>query len=206
MRRGPTAPDRTPARRLLVAAGTAAVLALTLAAGWWGLRADRGAEPHGHPAAGGQAWTAVPGGGWLRVTEVTDRSITHQRMPGMQTMPDPDPVPDGMVRLHVGVELAAEGRDLTWRAADFALVGTGLEAVAPHDTELGDGVVPVASQVAGGLVFDVPETATGLALRFRDAEAVPLEVPRAVDDTPGRDHGPDDEHGHDDSEPDDHPH
>ncbi|WP_439939120.1 hypothetical protein ACS3YM_05775 [Nocardia sp. N13] len=195
-----------PGREASLLLGTVAVLLVALTLGAWGLNADRGEGAHGSDGRSGRDWVAVPGG-WLNVSDVTTRSMDHRRVPGMATMPDADPVPAGMVRIRVGVVLAADRTELRWTADDFSLTGDAITSVAPHVTELGDGVVPAASEVSGGLVFDVPEEARGLALHFRGAAAVPVEVDLS---SPGHNGSPtpstppgDDDHEHDDHEHDD---
>jgi hypothetical protein len=161
-------------RRIIVVTAALAVAATMLLAGIWGLQADRsGNESAGTAPAG---WVDVPGG-WLTVREVSDRAVNHKGMPGMQTMPDADPVPEGFVRLTVDLSLAARDETLRWQPADFTVEGDGIGVVRPHGAQLGDGVVPEGSQVAGGLTFDVPKKAEHLTLDFRDAGSVPLELP-----------------------------
>lgn len=174
-------PRRQPALLL----GVVATVLAVLAAGAWGLTADRGQGAHAQGDRTGYEWVAVPGG-WLQVSDVTTRSMDHQPAPGMATMPDTDPVASGMVRIKVGVVLAADRADLAWSDADFRLTGAGTAPLPPHEADLGDGVVPRASQVAGGLVFDVPEDARNLRLRFRDGPLLPVEVELTG-------HGPDDQ-------------
>jgi hypothetical protein len=163
-------------RRVVVATAAIAVAAAMLLAGLWGLRADRSGDDQAGTAPAG--WVDVPGG-WLTVREVSDRAINHKGMPGMQTMPDPDPVPDGYVRLTVDLSLAARDEPLRWKPADFTVEGNGLGVVRPHRAQLGDGVIPEGTQVAGGLTFDVPKKARRLRLSFRDGGSVPLQMPSA---------------------------
>lgn len=193
-----------PGRQAAVLLGAMLAVLTALAVGAWGLAADRGQDDHRDV---GPKWAAVPGG-WFQVADVTTRSMSHQRGPGMATMPDPDPVPTGFVRIRVGVVIAADRDDLAWSVDDFLLTGRGVEPVPPHAAELGDGVVPAASQVSRGLVFDVPEEATDLRVEFRKGSSLPVEI-----DLSGQAHGeepgstpsssPDDEYLHDDSR--DHP-
>jgi hypothetical protein len=79
----------------------------------------------------------------------------------------------------VDLSLAARDEALRWKPADFTVEGNGLGVVRPHRAQLGDGVVPADSQVAGGLTFEVPEEATRLQLRFRDSDPVALRAPKA---------------------------
>jgi hypothetical protein len=163
-------------RRAAVVAAAVAGAAAMLLAGLWGLQADRsGDRPSGTAPAG---WVDVPGG-WLTVRQVSNRAINHKTMPGMQTMPDPDPVPKGYLRLTVDLSLAARGEALRWKPADFTVEGTGVGVVRPHRAQLGDGVVPADTQVAGGLAFDLPKEARNLTLSFRDGGSVPLRLPSA---------------------------
>lgn len=173
-----TVPGRSAAdrRRLFVALVALVGVAAVLLAGWWGLRADRSAEAEHATDSAPAGWVEVPGG-WMTVREVSDRSLDHRGMPGMQTMPDPDPVPDGYVRLTVDVALAARDDTLRWRPEDFSVRGPGIGVVRPHRAQLGDGVVPADSQVAGGLTFEVPEDATHLELRFRGSDPVAFSPP-----------------------------
>ena len=157
----------------MVVAAAGGGAALMLLAGLWGLQADRSDEGAASAPAG---WSAVPGG-WVTVRQVSDRSIDHKGMPGMQTMPDPDPVPKGYVRITVDLSLAARGETLRWKPADFTGEGDGVGVVRPHRAQLGDGVVPDGSQVAGGLTFEVPQKARRLTLQFRDGGSVPLTLP-----------------------------
>lgn len=162
--------------RLMIALLVVAVGLLgSVAAGWWGLRADRAEEGDGATRAG---WVSV-GDAWLRVSQTTDMSVDHsQGMPNMQTMPDADPVPEGLVRYGVELQLAADDSDLTWQASDFTVKGDDGSVTPPHRVELGDGVVPAGSTVSGSLVFDVPEDASSLSLQFRDGPLVPLDLPQ----------------------------
>lgn len=195
--RGVTRPP-LPGRPAAVLLGVMLALLAAVGAGAWGLSADRGQDDH-HDT--GPEWAAVSGG-WFQVSDVTTRSMDHKRVPGMATMPDPDPVPSGLVRIRVGVVLAAAEDDLPWSVEEFRLTGRRTAPVAPHDAELGDGVVPAASQVSGGLVFDVPEDATDLRLEFADA-ALPVEIDltQHPHDQPGDapSPSPDDRHEYDDS-------
>jgi hypothetical protein len=163
-------------RRIVVVTAALAVAVAMLLAGIWGLRADRSGDDQAGTAPAG--WVDVPGG-WLTVRQVSDRAVNHKGMPGMQTMPDPDPVPEGYVRLTVDLSLAARDETLRWKPADFTVEGDGVGVVRPHRAQLGDGVVPEGAQVAGGLTFDVPKKATHLTLDFRDTGSVPLELPSA---------------------------
>jgi hypothetical protein len=179
---------------MIVVTAAVAVAAAMLLAGLWGLQAGRSGDEQAGTAPAG--WVDVPGG-WLTVREVSDRSINHQRMPGMQTMPDPDPVPKGYVRLTVDLSLAARDETLRWEPADFTVEGDGLEPVRPHRAQLGDGVIHEGTQVAGGLTFDIPGKGRHLTLNFRDRGSVPLQTPPKAHPTPsgsstqhtnGRDH------------------
>jgi len=161
-------------RRVVVVTAAIAVAAAMLLAGLWGLSADRSGDEQAGTAPAG--WVDVPGG-WLTVREVSDRAVDHKAMPGMQTMPDPDPVPKGYVRLTVDLSLAARDETLRWKPADFAVEGKGVGVVRPHRAQLGDGVVPADTQVAGGLTFDVPKNAHNLTLQFRDGTLIPLALP-----------------------------
>lgn len=180
-------------RRIVVVTAALAVAAVMLLAGLWGLQADRSGDESAGTAPAG--WVDVPGG-WLTVREVSDRAVNHKGMPGMQTMPDPDPVPEGFVRLTVDLSLAARDETLRWKPADFTVEGDGIGVVRPHRAQLGDGVVPEGSQVAGGLTFDVPKKAENLTLDFRDAGSVPLELPTGHASPSGSSTGhPDGQHG-----------
>lgn len=169
-------------RRLVVLIASVSFVVAALGLGWWGLQADRG--DHAHAEDGNAADWVLAGDGWVRVTSYVDRTMAAMRMPGMATMPDPDPVADGFTRVSIGVELAAGERPLPWRPKDFVVTGQGTEALTPHDLDLGDGVVPPGSRVAGGLIYDVPEEATDLVLAFAGGTAIPL----APFVTPGEDH------------------
>ncbi len=175
-----------------VAFGVAVLgLVLALGAGVWGLGADRDpGHAHSDRALAAEGWVDVPGGS-LRVRGASDRSVDHRKMSGMQTMADPDPVPTGLLRLSVDVDLAAGEDELAWSSRDFVVRGDQMRAATPHRVQLGDGVVPRLSSVAGALVFDVPERATGLSLRFRDSSPVPLQTPDS-----SLSHGGDGEGGH----------
>ena len=161
-------------RRVVVIAAAVSVAAAMLLAGLWGVSANRSGDEQAGTAPAG--WVDVPGG-WLTVREVSDRAINHKAMPNMQTMPDPDPVADGYVRLTVDLSLAARDGTLRWKPADFAIEGKGVGVVRPHRAQLGDGVIPDGAQVAGGLTFDVPKEARNLTLSFRDGGSVPLQLP-----------------------------
>ena len=159
-------------RRLVALLATTAFVLAALGIGWWGLLDDRDEHAHGEDGSPA-AWTAA-GAGWVRVTGVTDRTMTAMQMPGMATMPDPDPVPDGFTRISVDVELAAGQSQLRWRPADFVITGRGTDRLTPHRVTLGDGIVPAGTRVAGGLIFDVPTGATGLSLAFDGGSPYPL--------------------------------
>jgi hypothetical protein len=186
-------------RRIVVVTAALAVAVAMLLAGIWGLQADRsGGDQAGTAPVG---WVDVPGGR-LTVREVSDRAVNHKGMPNMQTMPDPDPVPKGYVRLTVDLSLAARDDTLRWKPADFTVEGDGVGVVRPHRSQLGDGVVPEGSQVAGGLTFEVPKKARSLTLRFRGGGSVPLELPASHHGTTApssaespNDHGDDNEQG-----------
>jgi len=161
-------------RTLVVAAAALVGAAAMVLAGLWGFRADRSGDQHAESAPAG--WVTVPGG-WLTVREVSNRAVNHRSMPGMQTMPDPDPVPAGFVRLTVDLSLAARDDTLRWEPRDFTVQGDGVGTVRPHAAHLGDGVVPAGTQVAGDLTFEVPKKARSLTLRFRGDGAFPLRPP-----------------------------
>lgn len=185
-------PDQATFRLRHLVALVVAVLGLlgALLAGWWGLGADRGSD-HVTPSNG---WVEIADG-WVRLDEVADRSVTHSRMPNMQTMPDADPVPGGHVRYLVGLSVAADDRGLRWGADDILVSGTGMPPARPHGVELGDGLVPAGSTVSGTVTVDVPERARDVVLSFGDAR-LPLVTANAGGHT-GRAH--DDGHVHDDS-------
>jgi hypothetical protein len=180
-------------RRLVVVAAALTGAAAMVLAGLWGWQADRSANQHTATAPAG--WSPIPGG-WLAVRQVSDRAVNHKGMPGMQMMPDPDPVPAGYVRLTVDLSLAARGETLRWQPRDFTVEGNGVGVVRPHRAQLGDGVVPEGSQVAGGLTFEVPKTAKHLTLQFRDGGSIPLAVPISRHSPSGASSGasPDDQH------------
>jgi hypothetical protein len=172
-------------RRLVVVAAALVGAAAMLLAGLWGVRADRSEDQHAGAAPAG--WVTVPGG-WMTVREVSNRAVDHKSMPGMQTMPDADPVPAGHVRLTVDLSLAARGGSLRWQPRDFTVRGNGVGTVHPHAAHLGDGVVPAGTQVAGDLTFEVPKKATRLTLEFRGDGAVPLELPSSHHGSAAHDH------------------
>jgi hypothetical protein len=163
-------------RRVIVVTAAIAGAAAMLLAGLWGLQADRSGDTQAGTAPAG--WVDVPGG-WLTVRDVSNRAIDHKAMAGMQTMPDPDPVPKGYVRLTVDLSLAARKETLRWKPADFTVEGNGVGVVRPHRAQLGDGVIPEGTQVAGGLTFEVPKEARQLKLSFRDRGSVSLTLPKA---------------------------
>jgi hypothetical protein len=171
--RGPD-PVSVARRRLVVVAAALAGAGVMLLAGLWGFHTDRSGDQHAAAAPAG--WVTVPGG-WMTVRDVANRAVNHKGMPGMQTMPDPDPVPAGYVRLTVDLSLAARGGTLRWQPSDFTVQGKGLGTVRPHAAHLGDGVVPSGTQVAGDLTFQVPKKARQLTLDFRGDGSVPLELP-----------------------------
>ena len=177
-------------RRVVVVAAAIAVATAMLLAGLWGLSADRSGEEQAGTAPAG--WVDVPGGR-LTVREVSNRAVDHKAMPNMQTMPDPDPVPKGYVRLTVDLSLAARDETLRWKPADFTVEGKGVGVVRPHRAQLGDGVIPEDTQVSGGLTFDIPKGARALRLSFRDGGSVPLALPdqhhRSANSSPGDSQG-----------------
>lgn len=144
-----------PAERW-AAVGVAAAIALG-GVGVWTLRS---ADP---PVAPIGATVAVEGG-QLRIDEVLpDVMGTHQVMPGGMM---PDPVPEGMRRLHVHVSLLATAEaGLRYDAQDLVLEAAGLPPTPPRTSQLGDGEAPTGSTVAGRLTYDVPADADELVLR-----------------------------------------
>ncbi len=153
---------RRPAARLLRALVVAVPAAAVIAAGVWGLTAPRGGtDEHADAAAAVGAWVEAPGG-FYRVDAVGDRALAH-KMIGM----DPDPVPKGFRRLGVDVTLAGESSaGLDVGPDRFAVVGAAMKPAGPIRARLDDGLLAQGSQISGSLVFEVPEKAADLQLRF----------------------------------------
>lgn len=168
----PIVPGLNQAR---VARGTLALAVVaTLGIGVWATIAPQiGVDPIvsarlGEPVA--------VSGGFLRVDRITPESMAPMNadkfagsgmsMSGMGM----DMAPKGYRRFTAEVTLVGQASNgLPFSAEQFQLVAPGLAPVGPHRSNLPAGVVPRGSAVSGTLVFQVPETARELALRFGDA-------------------------------------
>lgn len=172
-----------PRRRLLRVLVIVVPTAVVVAAGIWGMTAPRGAETGEHAEAGAAVgeWVAADGG-FYRVDNVGDRALAHA-MIGM----DPDPVPEGFRRLGVDVTLAGESTaGLDVGPDRFTVVGQAMKPAGPIRARLDDGLLARGSQISGGLVFEVPEGASDLQLRFEGGSrgvALPVGPPHTAEST-----------------------
>lgn len=130
----------------------------------------------------------VPGG-TLRVDQVTlERMVPVQldkfagsgmSMSGMGM----DMAPEGYRRFTVQFTVVGrENGGLRLSADDFRMSGEGMWEAGPLRDQLGDGLVPRGSALSGSLLFQVPERADGLVLRFRGGQQpIALELEQTTD-------------------------
>ena len=155
-----------------------AVLA-ALAAGGWGVVSSLAGE--GPPARVGES-VEVPGGAF-RVENVTPEHMAPMQSKkfsqggmSMSSM-GMDMAPEGYERFAVEVTLAAEDGDLAYRAESFEISGPNVKPHGPVRSQPTTGDVPEGTALAGNLVFQAPEGAKNLTLRFGDSRQVALDVP-----------------------------
>ena len=158
-----------------------------VAAGGWGMLSSLAAEAA--PARIGEA-VEVPGG-LLRVDAVTPEYMAPMQSDkfaasgmSMSAM-GMDMAPEGKRRIAVDVSLAAEKSGLPYSPERFRIAGEGMEETGPIRDQLGAGAVPLVSAISGTLIFQVPEDAKELELRFADGRPVALDLPAAEE---GDDH------------------
>lgn len=171
-----------------VAAGTllSAAVALSLAAGGWGLLSAQVPQTaHAVDArnAVAQGEVAEVPGGLLRVDKVIPEHMAPMQMDkfkrsgmNMSGM-GIDMVPEGKRRFTVDVSLAAGPDGLNYSKEEFRLTGEGMKAVTPiRSRQLGDGMLPAGSEMHGPLVFQTPQDASELMLSFDGGEPVALDL------------------------------
>ncbi|QIN81383.1 hypothetical protein GBA63_01140 [Rubrobacter tropicus] len=171
----PTVPRyRAVAGALILAFAVAAALV----AGGWGLVSSlTGEEP---PARVGED-VKVPGG-LLRVEKVTPEHMapmqTSKFSAGGMNMSSTgmDMAPEGYERFAVEVTLVSRG-GLEYAPEDFRLSGKGVKDHQPIRSQLGEDNLAGGNAVAGNLVFQAPEKAENLMLRFDGGRAVALDLP-----------------------------
>lgn len=145
------------------------------------------------PAAVGPARLGEPvevPGGLLRVDRVIAESMAPMQADkfarsgmSMAAM-GMDMAPKGYRRFTVEVTLVGQaGGGLRYAADQFRLSGQGAPETGPLRHHLGDGLVPAGATLAGQLVFQAPETAGGLLLRFAGGgRAIALDLESSSDD------------------------
>ncbi len=178
---------RNPSRAATSAQRVKPFLALAvvavLAAGVWGLFSPRLASDSG-AATGIGEFARVPGG-LVRVDGVTPEHMADMNMQGfaatgmsMSAM-GVDTAPEGYRRFSLEVTLVGQGQDgFRFLMTQFRVTGEGMEDSFPLRAELGDGWVPSGNVLNGSLLYQVPESATGLKLIF-DTASFGLELPPA---------------------------
>lgn len=188
----PLVPGLSQAR---VARGTLVLAVVaTLGVGAWGMFGPRIDDRAGTPARLGEV-VAVPSG-LLRVDRVIAENMVAMQpekfaqagmsMSGMGM----DMAPSGYRRFTTEVTLVAQARNgLPYSAEQFQVYAPGLAPVGPYRHKLLGGVVPQGSAITGTLVFQVPETASGLMLRFRDGRQ-PIALDLGAMPAHGGEHAP----------------
>jgi hypothetical protein len=150
--------------RHLRATGIAALA--VLAAAIWSLTATAG--------------TAM--GGTVHVGQVHAAAPPQHAMPGMGT--DNDPVAEGRRRVTLDVTLVADDdAALEYSVGRFAL-DIGGHRVTPHRAVLPGRAVPAGAQLAGSLVFDVPDGARTAVLTFGSKPGTVVQLPPHSAHTP----------------------
>lgn len=74
------------------------------------------------------------------------------------SMQSPDPIPAGIRRLRVDFRVRADSRQVSLGPNDFTIVSGSGASVGVRHSVLGDGRVAPGGQLAGAMVFDVPDT------------------------------------------------
>ena len=171
---GAATPPRNSERRGVAAIAIRLLLGLLtvglLAGSGWGVLSY--GAPQRLPASEGEA-VEVPGG-LLRV----ERAVGEKMAPmqngkfkdqGMNmSAAGMDMAPKGYRRFAVQVALAADAEELSYAPDDFRASAGGDEGSGPVRSQLGDGLVAPGSEVAGTLVFQVPEGKEQALLSFKD--------------------------------------
>lgn len=115
------------------------------------------------------------GQGRLAVTAVRPEVMTHPE--GMPAGMMPDPVPDGFRRFSVDVRLTAAELALPYSWDSLSVSAPGMEPADPLRGSLDSGVVPPGAQVAGSVLFQVPDDVEEVSLTIDgSADAVALEL------------------------------
>lgn len=161
-------PDRrrraVSAALVLVGLLAAGLVAATLLRTWLGGGLDdpTGAGSAPGSAQGGTAATLPlgedDGDGRLDVVDVHPELMTHPE--GMPEGMMPDPVPAGMRRVTLELEVVAGDAPLPYDLADLRLTPPGAAPAVPIRGSLGAGEVPAGARVAGSALFEVPLAAT----------------------------------------------
>jgi hypothetical protein len=176
-------PSQATAATLFVKPFLALAVVAALAAGLWGFLAPRPAsDPNAVTRIG--EFAHLPGG-LVRVDGVTPEHMADMNMQGfaatgmsMSAM-GMDTALEGYRRFSLEVTLVGQGRDgLRFQTSQFRVTGEGIEDAFPLRAELGDGWVPSGNVLNGSLLYQVPESATGLKLVF-GAASIGLELPPA---------------------------
>ena len=139
------------------------------------------------------------GDGRLSVTAVRPEVMTHPK--GMPAGMMPDPVPDGFRRFSVDVRVVAGDSALPYSWDSLRVSAPGMEPSDPLRGSLDSGVVPPEAQVAGSVLFQVPDDVEEVSLSvdgYADAIAVQLSPDEGHhDDTQdGSGGAPEDGHEH----------
>ena len=150
-----------------------------LVAGGWGVVASLSDEAP--PARIGED-VEIPGG-ILRVEKVTPEHMAPMQSSkfsgaGMSmSSTGMDMAPEGYERFIVEVTLVGRGGELAYSPEDFRLSGPDVKDHGPVRSQLPAGAGPDGSAVTGNLIFQAPEDAKGLMLRFDDGRSVALNLP-----------------------------
>jgi hypothetical protein len=171
-----------------IAAGTllSAAVALSLAAGGWGLLSAQVPQTaHAVDArnAVAQGEVAEVPGGLLRVDKVIPEHMAPMQMDkfkrsgmNMSGM-GVDMVPEGKRRFTVDTSLATGPGGLDYATEDFRITGENMKEVSPIRSQFGDGaILPAGSEKHGVLVFQTPSDASDLMLSFNGGEPVALDL------------------------------
>ncbi|WP_166397031.1 DUF4352 domain-containing protein [Rubrobacter marinus] len=195
----PASGGRRRSNRSRVAGAALAVgVAVSLAAGGWGIFSSLGVEPS--PARTGEP-VEIPGG-FVRVDAMTPEHMAAMQADkfaasgmNMSSM-GMDMAPEGQRRFVVDVTLAAEDGAMSYSPDDFRLTGEGVEESGPLRETFEEGqAIPAGGAVSGSLVFQAPEDADGLELSFDGGRPVALDLPPATGeeghghDAPAKGHG-----------------
>ena len=175
---GAVSPTIPRYRAMVGALILACAVAAALVAGGWGLVSSlTGEEP---PARIGE--DVEVSGGLFRVEKVTPEHMAPMKASkfsagGMNmSSTGMDMAPEGYERFAVEVTLVSDG-GLQYAPDDFRLSGTGVKDHEPIRSQLGEDNLASGNAVAGNLVFQAPEKAGNLKLRFDGGRAVALDLP-----------------------------